>query len=138
MKKGQGKGRKAVIAVLVVAFIASIPFIFEVYNENRFKISLPFSPGLWDRYPSIRIYMLEDLLRDYNGLAGMTQDDITALLGEKTCTAWKDCYIVGRGDWYDGLLMTLHFDDADGTFKALTISLGTKQLYQFCAPGSVW
>ncbi len=139
MKEEHRNGRKVVIAFLVVILIVSILLIFWVYNENKSDKSLPFSPEAWDRYPLKRIYMLEDLLRDYNGLAGMTQDDITSLLGENTQTAWKDCYIVGRGDdWTDGLLMTLYFNDTDGTFKALTISQGAKQLYQFCAPGSVW
>lgn len=43
-----------------------------------------FDPVRWAEHPDGRNSMVDDLLKEYDGLAGMTQEEILALLGPDT------------------------------------------------------
>ncbi len=79
-----------------------------------------YSREKWDNYPSVRYYMLDNLKEQYDFI-GMTEQELTEILGEPTyiikcsSTKYKGCtayqYMIGD-DSIDGYTYDFIFDNA--------------------------
>lgn len=125
----RGKNKKGV-AILILATLL-IGIYVCTSSVNRAGEALIFSTEEWDSQPSRRIYMIESLLQDYNGLAGMKKNDVMALLGENTYTESKERYLVGHGKGgAPGIIMTLYFDQNE-VCTGFVLTQGGVSLYQY-------